>query len=54
MILDVVISVIAALLFTRGRKKMNMGVTSKHYIWSFLVVFVVLAIAYGASGHISH
>ena len=53
MILDVIISVIASWLFTRGRRKMKLGVSGKHYIGAFLVVFVVLAIAYGASGHLS-
>jgi hypothetical protein len=27
--------------------------TAKHYGWTILVVFVLLAIIYGASGHVS-
>ena len=52
-ILDLFIGVLAAWVFGRARRKMNMPVTSKHYIWTTVIVFVVVAIAYGASGHVS-
>jgi hypothetical protein len=48
-----VIGVLAAWLFGRVRRRMKMPVTGKHYIGAVIVVFVLLAIAYGASGHVS-
>jgi len=49
----VFIGVLVAWLFGRARRKMNLPVTAKHYGWTILVVFLLLAIAYGASGHVS-
>jgi hypothetical protein len=54
MILDLFIGVLSAWIFGRARKKMNMPTKPKHYIGAVIVVFVVLAIIYGASGHVSH
>jgi hypothetical protein len=52
-ILDLFIGVLAAWLVGRTRRKMKLPVTAKHYGWTIVVVFVVLAIIYGASGHLS-
>ena len=52
-ILDLVIGVLAAWIFGGIRRRMKLPVTAKHYGATILVVFVVLAIAYGASGHVS-
>jgi NhaP-type Na+/H+ or K+/H+ antiporter len=52
-ILDLVIGVLAAWIFGRVRRRMKLPVTAKHYGFTILVVFVLLAIAYGASGHVS-
>jgi NhaP-type Na+/H+ or K+/H+ antiporter len=52
-ILDLVIGVLAAWIFGRVRRRMKLPVTTKHYGVTILVVFVLLAIAYGASGHVS-
>ena len=53
MILLVIIGVLVAWLVARGRHKMKLPMTGKHWIWVILAVIVVLAIAYGASGHVS-
>jgi hypothetical protein len=37
----------------RARRKMKMPMTAKHYGWTIVAVFVLLAIAYGATGHVS-
>jgi hypothetical protein len=47
------IGVLAAWLFGRARRKMKMPMTARHYGWTIVVVFVLLAIIYGASGHVS-
>jgi hypothetical protein len=52
-IVAVLIGVFVAWLFGRARRKMKMPVTHRHYIGTVIVVFVLLAIAYGASGHVS-
>jgi NhaP-type Na+/H+ or K+/H+ antiporter len=53
LVLLVLIGVLAAWLLTRGRQKMRLPVTGRHWVWIIVVVAVVLAIAYGASGHVS-
>jgi hypothetical protein len=52
-ILALLIGVLAAWVFGRVRRKLKLPVTAKHYGATIVVVFVVLAIAYGASGHVS-
>ena len=47
-ILLVLIGLGVAWLVTRGRTKMKLPVTDKHWIWIVIVVFVVLALLYGA------
>ena len=53
MILLVLIGVLVAWLLTRGRQRMKLPVTGRHWAWIIVAVVVVLAIAYGASGHVS-
>ncbi len=52
-ILELLIGVLAAWIFGRVRRRMKLPVTAKHYGFTILAVFVLLAIAYGASGHVS-
>jgi hypothetical protein len=52
-ILAVFIGGLVAWVFGRARRKMKLPMTAKHYGWTILVVFVLLAIIYGASGHVS-
>ena len=52
-VLLVLIGVIVAWLLTRGRQRLKLPVTGRHWGWIIAVVVVVLAIAYGASGHVS-
>jgi hypothetical protein len=52
-ILALLIGVLAAWLFGGARRRLKMPVTYKHYFGTVIVVFVLLAIAYGASGHVS-
>ena len=52
-VLLVLIGVLVAWLLTRGRQRMKLPVTGRHWAWIIIVVVVVLAIAYGASGHVS-
>ena len=52
-VLLVLIGGLVAWLLTRGRQKMRLPVTGRHWAWIIVVVVVVLAIAYGASGHVS-
>jgi hypothetical protein len=47
-VLLVLIGVVAAWLFTVGRKKLRLPTTGKHWIWVIIIVFVVLALLYGA------
>jgi hypothetical protein len=47
-VLLVLIGVVAAWLVTGGRKKLKLPTTGKHWIWIILVVFVLLALLYGA------
>ena len=47
-VLLVLIGVVAAWLVTGGRKKLRLPTTGKHWIWIILVVFVLLALLYGA------
>ncbi len=53
LVLLVVIGVLVAWVVTRGRQKMKLPVTGKLWAWIIVAVVVVLAIAYGASGHVS-
>jgi len=53
LVLLVLIGVLVAWLLTRGRQKMRLPVTGRHWAWIIAVVVVLLAIAYGASGHVS-
>jgi drug/metabolite transporter (DMT)-like permease len=52
-VLLVLIGVLVAWLVSKGRGKMKLPFTGKHWGWVIVVVVVVLAIAYGASGHVS-
>jgi hypothetical protein len=52
-ILELLIGVLAAWGHGRIRRKMKLPVTAKHYGVTIVVVFVLLAIIYGASGHVS-
>ena len=52
-VLLVLIGLIVAWFWTKGRQKMKLPVTGKHWGWIIVIVVVVLAIAYGASGHVS-
>jgi hypothetical protein len=47
-VLLVLIGVVAAWLFTGGRKKLRLPTTGKHWIWVIIIVFVLLALLYGA------
>ena len=47
-VLLVLIGVVAAWLFTGGRKKLRLPTTGKHWFWVILIVFVLLALLYGA------
>jgi hypothetical protein len=47
-VLLVLIGVVAAWLVTGGRKRLRLPTTGKHWIWIIIVVFVVLALLYGA------
>ena len=47
-VLLVLIGVLAAWLFTGGRKKLRLPTTGKHWIWVIIIVFVALALLYGA------
>ena len=53
LVLLVLIGVLVAWLVTRGRQKMKLPVTGRHWAWIVIAVVLVLAIAYGASGHVS-
>jgi drug/metabolite transporter (DMT)-like permease len=53
LVLLVLIGVLVAWLVTRGRQKMKLPVGGKHWAWIIIAVVLVLAIAYGASGHVS-
>lgn len=53
LVLLVLIGMLVAWLVTRGRQRMKLPVTGRHWAWIIVVVVVVLAIAYGASGHVS-
>ena len=53
LVLLVLIGVLVAWLLTRGRQRMRLPVTGRHWAWIIAAVVVVLAIAYGASGHVS-
>ena len=48
-VLLVLIGVLAAWLFTGGRKKLRLPTTGKHWIWVIIIVFIVLALLYGAN-----
>jgi hypothetical protein len=50
-VLLVLIGLGVAWVVTRGRQKMKLPVTGRHWLWIVITVVVVLAVAYGASGH---
>ena len=52
-ILLVLIGIGAAWLVTRGRRRLSMPVTGKHWIAVIIIVVVLLALAYGAT-HTPH
>ena len=52
-VLLVLIGVGVAWVFTRGRKRLNMPVTGKHWIGAIVIVVIVLALLYG-SRHGAH
>jgi len=47
-VLLVLIGVLVAWLVTGGRKKLRLPTNGKHWIWIIIIVFVLLAILYGA------
>ena len=47
-VLLVLIGVVAAWLFTGGRKKLRLPTNGKHWLWIIIIVVVVLALIYGA------
>ena len=53
LILAVLIGIGVAWLWTKGRQKMKLPVSGKHWGWIIVIGVVLLAIAYGASGHVS-
>lgn len=52
-ILAVLIALGVAWVWNKGRHKLKLPVTGKHWGWIILIVVVLLVIAYGASGHVS-
>jgi len=52
-ILAVLIGVGVAWAWTKGRQKLKLPVTGRHWGWIILIVFALLVIIYGASGHVS-
>ena len=48
-VLLVLIGVVVAWAVTGGRKKLRLPTTGKHWIWVIIIVFVALALLYGAS-----
>jgi hypothetical protein len=50
LILLAAISVLCTVLFVKGRRKMGLGVTSKHWVVAFLVVFFLILVIW-ANGH---
>ena len=44
LILLAAISVLCTVLFVKGRRKMGLGVTSKHWVIAFLVVFFLILV----------
>jgi hypothetical protein len=48
-VLLVLIGVGAAWLFTGGRKKLKLPTNGKHWIWVIIIVFILLALLYGAN-----
>ena len=53
MVLLVLIGTGVAWLVFKARGKMKMSTTGRQWLWIIVAVVVVLAIAYGASGHVS-
>ena len=47
-VLLVLIGVLAAWLFTGGRKKLKLPTNAKQWIWVIIIVFILLAMLYGA------
>ena len=54
MVVAVLIGVIIAWVVAKSRGKMKLPFTGKHWLWVIVGVVVLLAILYGASGHVSH
>ena len=55
LILLLLLGVLGAFGFTRARKRMNMNVTSKHWVGAILVVvFVALILWANSHGHAGH
>ena len=52
-VLLVLIGVLVAWGVSRGRGKMRLPMTGRHWLWVIIAAVIVLAIAYGASGHVS-
>jgi hypothetical protein len=53
LILAALIALGVAWVWTKGRQKMKLPVSGKHWGWIIVIVVVFLVIAYGASGHVS-
>jgi hypothetical protein len=53
LILLVVIGLMVAWVLSKARGKMKLPMNGKHWVTVVIVVVVLLAIAYGASGHVS-
>ncbi len=54
MVVAILIGVIVAWVVARGRGKMKLPMAGKHWLWVIVGVVVLLAIIYGASGHVSN
>lgn len=52
-ILAVLIALGVAWLWTKGRQKLKLPVTGKHWAYIIVIVVALLAILYGATGHVS-
>jgi hydrogenase-4 membrane subunit HyfE len=50
LILLAFIALLCTLLFTRVRRKMGLGVTSKHWVIAFVTVFLLILVVW-ANGH---
>jgi hypothetical protein len=50
LILLACIALLCTVLFTKGRRKLGLGVTSRHWVIAFVVVFLVILVIW-ANGH---